>query len=919
MILTILTIMLALGSLPALAQDSTPDASPVPIDAGTPVATVPVAEQATPPEGPVASPAASPVAEETGAVDLDVLFIGAHPDDEAGGLAAYGQWNEYHDVQVGVITVTRGEGGGNAVGTEEGPALGLLREDEERRAVSVAGIEHVYNLDEVDFYYTVSAELTADTWGYEETLEKVVRVIRATQPEIIVTMNPAPTPGNHGHHQLAARLAVDGYFKAADEEAYPGQVTDEGLETWRVARIFRSGQTGEAQPGPMCAETRVPADPSQVVFGVWSGTESERNGTAWAQMEQEGRQVYASQGWAAFPDGPTDPDELACDFFTLIHSRTPLDPAGTSTTAPLEGAVIQAENGMPLGTELYIVTDRFHVFPGTTFEATVFSNATDGERTLTAPVGWTVEEAAEPGTFTVTVPDDATPGERVRLTATITAGGSTGMSTETVEVSSAVTGTLEPLQEVAYFRQWVANVGVPSLDSLIFPVFSMGIGQSTEVTINLENNGDAAASGSVELTLPAGFEAEPATAEFADLAAGGTDVVTFVVTNTDSTLATANEGGEEGTYPFSITTSVDGATSTQDAGINLVPVASVPMASTAPDVDGQIAEGEYTGEAIDLSRVWEGQPVDSPADGSGTAYVTYTDQGIFIAVQVTDDTLGTVLPESDAKRHWRTDSVEIAIDPLGTAGNTSATFKVGVFPVTEEGGPVAYRDADAHQGPIAETAPGMEIASTVNEPFDGYVLEVLIPYDALPADLDPANATMNIFIYDSDTQDLTGQARLGWSTWGGVQGDPYRWGKIIFEGPDGATPMASPTASDAAVDEPIMPLEAAQSIHSPQSIRQSASDGVGLGGNVKIPDGEGVTVTGVSVDGDALTLDITLASAGDLYIAYVVDGAVVEEIMDRFDAGDVELTLSAAGEGELLISFMDEQGRVQAIVENVTP
>ena len=64
------------------------------------------------------------------AVDLDVLFIDAHPDDEAFALSTDGQWNEDAGVQVGVITITRGEGGGNAVGTEEGPALGILREAE---------------------------------------------------------------------------------------------------------------------------------------------------------------------------------------------------------------------------------------------------------------------------------------------------------------------------------------------------------------------------------------------------------------------------------------------------------------------------------------------------------------------------------------------------------------------------------------------------------------------------------------------------------------------------------------------------------------------------------------------------------------------------------------------------------------------
>ena len=450
----------------------------------------------------------------------------------------------------------------------------------------------------------------------------------------------------------------------------------------------------------------------------------------------------------------------------------------------------------------------------------------------------------------------------------------------------------------------------------------MGVGESTEVTVDVHNNGDDVASGTVELQLPVGFEADPVSAEFTGVAAGSTGSVTFTVTNTDDTLATSNEGGEEGTYAFSIVTTAGESSSIQEAGINLVPVATVPMASTGPVVDGQVAEGEYPGEALDLSRIWEGQDLESAEDASGTAYITHGEDGIYIAVEVVDDTMGTVLPVDDAKRHWRTDSVEIAIDPLGTAGNTSATFKVGLFPTTQEGEPAGYRDADAYQGPIAETATGMEVASTVNEPYDGYVIEVMIPYDSLPADIDPANATMNIFIYDSDTEDLTGQTRLGWSTWGGVQGDPYRWGKIVFEGADGATPVAAAaSASDgeAVLDEPVMPLEAAQSVNSPQSIRQSAADGVGLGGHPLIPDGEGVTVDSGSVEDDVVVLEMGMGSSGDLYIAYVVDGTVVQEVQDSFDAGEVEMSLSYAGEGELLISFLDEQGRVQAIAEPVSP
>src|SRR5699024_6642694 len=198
--------------------------------------------------------------------------------------------------------------------------------------------------------------------------------------------------------------------------------------------------------------------------------------------------------------------------------------------------------------------------------------------------------------------------------------------------------------------------------------------------------------------------------DFDDLAAGGADQVTFTVTNTDDSLPTSNDAGEDGYYPFTITTTTDTGTSNEDAGVDLLPSTMVPEAQDAPTVDGEIDDGEYTGEALDLSRVWEGEEPDSPEDASGTGYVTWGDDGIYVAVDVTDDELGAVVPQDDAKRHWRTDSVEIAIDPLGTAGNTSETFKVGIFPTTEEGEPAAYRDADAYQGPVEETAPDFELA-----------------------------------------------------------------------------------------------------------------------------------------------------------------------------------------------------------------
>lgn len=868
-------------------------------------------------------------------VDLDVLFIGAHPDDEAFALSAYGQWNEQSDVQTGVITITRGEGGGNAVGPEEGPALGLIREAEERRAVGYAGIEHIYNLDEVDFFYTVSGPLTEEVWGQEETLEKVVRVVRATRPEVIVTMNPAPTPGNHGHHQIAARLAVEAFTAAADPTVFPEQLSDEGLRTWRAGRIFRAGASGSGPTGSVCATAYAPAEPTDLVYGVWSGTPSSRyGGTSWAQVARIGQREYASQGWAVFPDQPEDPTQLGCTYFTQIDSRVPYSPGNSAPTAALEGALEPAAGGLPLGTEFFLTTDAFDVAAGASFTVTAHARygGADGVETATAalalPNGWSAEGdgalgALTPGEeaiaeFTVTPAAGAAPG-RAKLLATLTAGSSQGTTTEVVRIVPTVSATLQPLSQVAQFREWAASIGASRLDNLIFPVASLGVGETREIRIDLNNAGETPQSGSVTLDLPEGFTADAESMPYTDLAPGGTGSVSFQVTNSDTSLATANEGGQLGNYPMAILATTDsGGQTRQDAALNLVPVTSIPQAAVAPTVDGVASDGEYGGDTLDLSRVWEGQTPDSAADASGSAQVVWTDDALYVVVNVVDDTLGTVLTAEDAKRHWRTDSVEIAFDPRGTSENTSTTFKVGIFPTTDGGEAAAYRDADANQGPIAETAPDMEVASTLTEPYTGYTIETKIPLADLPAGVDPANLAMNIFIYDSDTQDKTGQSRLGWSVWNGVQGDPYRWGIAALEGYTPAV-EASPTAAEA-----TMPLDVALSIDSPQSILQSATDGVALAGNPAASAGNGVSLASVpTVAADGVTVDLLAPSGGRAHVFVWSDGAVLGDADADLMAGEaatvsVPFDADAAaaiesGDAVLLVGFAGPDGGTSSL------
>nr|WP_231926187.1 PIG-L family deacetylase [Micromonospora echinofusca] len=660
---------------------------------------------------------------------MDVLFVSAHPDDEAGSLATLGQWNEKHGAKAGVVTITRGEGGGNAVGLEEGPPLGIIREREERTAIGRAGVENLYNLDRVDFWYTASAPLSEQIWGHDDTLGQIVRVIRQTRPEIVMTMNPSPTPGNHGNHQQAARFAAEAFHAAADPKAFPEQITKEGLTPFRAAKFLRTGGTGSSSTGPQCAAGFVAAVPTDQVFGVWEGARS-AGGKTWAEVEVDARRDYVTQGWANTAAAPTDPAKIrwAPGNRALTSPRVSLRlPQGWTATGS-----VAVRGAVPAGKE----------------------------RTVT---------------FTVTVPAGADTNAQHLVGASLTTGQGTGRTDRAVRVVADVRGTLEPLPEVGLFRSWAGDSGYPQLDTLIKPVPTIGSGKSRTVRIDLRNHGETAQSGTVALGLPAGFTADAATKSYAALAPGATGAVTFTVTNSDASLPTANEGGDGGDGGITITTTSAAGSTVETGALEIVPTSEVPRAGHDHAVDGVASPGEYPGEELDLSRIWEGQATTAQ-DASATGRIAFTEDALVVFVQVTDDVLGKKVVPQDCKRQRRTDSVEIIVDPKGNSSDTSTVFKAGIFPVTDDpanGDPPCWqRDADNRQGPGATTAPGMTVVSKVTAPYTGYTVEARIPFAVLPDAIDPARMGFNVLVYDSDTQDLSSQSRLGWSTFHRRTGRP---------------------------------------------------------------------------------------------------------------------------------------------------
>lgn len=819
-----------------------------------------------------------------GAVKLNVLFIGAHPDDEAGNLGVFGQWNEFFDMKAGVITVTRGEGGGNAVGLEEGPPLGMMREAEERKAVGYAGIEHVFNLDGLDFYYTASAPLSRQVWGGEAVLGRIVRVVRATRPDVIVTMNPSAVEGNHGNHQQAAMFAVEAYLAAGDPTRFPEHLA-EGFAAWQPRRILRAGANGTGTNGEGgVGAGYTPSVASDVVFGCWNGTPSTRNGRRWSEMLDLARWAYVTQGWAEMAASPTDPAKISTSWFTVIHSRTPIVDPRSGGDAALRGAALPIDGGLPLGTLIDVRPARFEAVAGQSLAVDVTITAPEdaklasGTVTLAVPSGWTVSgsqsvRALKKGgsqrlTFQVTAGSDPV-GTQARVEATLAAGGASGTTFAQLRVAGAVEATISPLPEIRLFREWTAGLGMKHLDVLVPELFPVGQGRTRPLDVVVQNFSDQVRSGSVSLELPAGFSASPAELPFAALGAGETATLTFDVANTDTAIPTANRASNGGNWPVTVRAASDAGTAARSVTMNLVPTYAVQRAQVAPVLDGVRRDDEYPGEPIPVETIWDGSPLGgTTASISAKTWITHDDANFYLFVSVADDIRGTILPAADNKRQRRTDSVEIYVDPRGDAPNTAHTFIGGIMPSmdTMTGAPGVGRDRDNWQGEAAVTAPGMEVAvrmAPTAAEYTGYDLEVRIPFSVLPDNLDPAHVGFNVVVNDSDTQNKAAQNRVGWSTFPGMRADPWRWGILTLDGI--ADAGASPK-------DPTLPDTAARSVSSPQSILQSAGDQVPLGGSSKA-DHE-LKVLSSSVSGGIAKVALQTPRAGTARV-FLWDGAQV--------------------------------------------
>ncbi len=161
------------------------------------------------------------------------LYVAAHPDDENTGIITYFANGKL--VETAYLSMTRGDGGQNLIGSELRDLLGLIRTQELLSARRIDGGNQFFTRAN-DFGFSKSADETFQLWNKNEILSDVVKVYRQFQPDVIITRFPPDERAGHGHHTASAILAQEAFDAAANSKVFPDQVKQFG--TWQVKRLY---------------------------------------------------------------------------------------------------------------------------------------------------------------------------------------------------------------------------------------------------------------------------------------------------------------------------------------------------------------------------------------------------------------------------------------------------------------------------------------------------------------------------------------------------------------------------------------------------------------------------------------------------------------------------------------------------------
>src|ERR1700723_124736 len=303
---------------------------------------------------------AMPLPEDRGAAALEqslrrlsstasLMMIVAHPDDEHGALLTY--LSRGLGVRCTLLTLTRGEGGQNAMSGESYDALGLIRTHELLKAGEKLGVKQLWGT-EIDFGFSKTQEESFARWGHERVLYDAVLAVRRVRPQIIVSTFVGGITDGHGQHQVSGEIAQEVFKAAADPKVFPEQLKD-GLEPWQPLAVYSMVPFAPVTAKGMfdyATGKWAPARFHNYVTGEWTtgelatdvtievGTRDPALGRSYAQIARQGWGEQKSQNggavatlsgpvttsyhlWAVAPSAAAKPGAIPTDNSLFHNSR----------------------------------------------------------------------------------------------------------------------------------------------------------------------------------------------------------------------------------------------------------------------------------------------------------------------------------------------------------------------------------------------------------------------------------------------------------------------------------------------------------------------------------------------------------------------------------------------------------------------
>ncbi len=161
-----------------------------------------------------------------------VMHIGAHPDDEDSGLLAYLARGE--NARTAYLSLTRGDGGQNIIGSELSESLGVIRTEELLQARRLDGAEQFFTRA-FDYGFSKTLDEAKQKWNEKIILCDAVRAIRAFRPLVVISRFSGTPADGHGQHQFSGYIAPLAVKAAADAN----QCQDSGA-AWKVLKFYVS-------------------------------------------------------------------------------------------------------------------------------------------------------------------------------------------------------------------------------------------------------------------------------------------------------------------------------------------------------------------------------------------------------------------------------------------------------------------------------------------------------------------------------------------------------------------------------------------------------------------------------------------------------------------------------------------------------